>query len=433
MANGVWHTRYEIVVHLTHADLGHPKRPGLLEEITHPIGNRDRQLLECLEHHEEGICQAEGEGRTPWMAIRRRTIDGVTTLVAAHLPLRTKATAEESDKHKAMKERIARTAQEHGLTADMEARSDDGRIRTDVLIAGPAGKVGWEAQYSPITAATVRRRSTRAVEHGITPLWVTSDGTSALVDRAPWLLVDDQPWHVIASRKSMLVRAGARNLQEWRCDANSQRPCPGSGGMRTCGGFHAHWDLPALCLPPKPTPQLDELVVTSATGSWVPMRIPDPRDTRLTARMWVPEQDRARWREIVGTPEPEPDGTDQPDDGELTFTGEELDTRCRYGERTHTFDDTRRLRATAAAAAPHTWTDVPAHLYRIPRQEQRLVLAPGERQRAGQLLNCLPWHIGPCAGCGAPINRYGHRGHHACPACRRKVREGPTTSTSHGS
>ncbi|WP_449334254.1 competence protein CoiA family protein [Streptomyces globisporus] len=128
-----------------------------------------------------------------------------------------------------MKEHIARTAQEHGLTADTEARSDDGRIRTDVLIAGPAGKVGWEAQYSPITAATVRRRSTRAVDHGITPLWVTSDGSSALVDRAPWILVDDQPWHVIASRKSMLVRAGARNLQEWRCDENSQRPCPGSG------------------------------------------------------------------------------------------------------------------------------------------------------------------------------------------------------------
>ncbi|MFG2530090.1 hypothetical protein [Streptomyces sp. NPDC048516] len=422
MANGVWHTGYEIVVHLTHADLGHPNRPGLLEEITRPVGVRDRHLLECVEHHEDGICQAEGEGRTPWMAIRRRTMDGATTLVAAHLPLRTKATAEESDKHKAMKERIARTARDHGLSADLEARSDDGRIRTDVLIAGPAGKVGWEAQYSPITAATVRRRSSRAVEHGITPLWVTSDGTSALVDRAPWVLVDDQPWHVIASRKSILVRAGARNLQEWRCDENSQRPCPGSAGMRTCGGFHAHWDLPALCLPPKPTLQLDELVVTSATGSWVPMRIPDPRDARLAARMWVPEQDRARWREIVGPPEPDLDDTDQPEDGQLTFTGEDLDTRCRYGERTHVFDDARRHRATRAAAAPHTWDEVPTHLYRIPRQEQRLVLAPDERQQAAQLLNCPPWHIGPCAGCGAPINRYGHRGHHACPACRQRVR-----------
>ncbi|MFE3471895.1 hypothetical protein ACFXOI_09585 [Streptomyces bacillaris] len=43
------------------------------------------------------------------MAIRRRTVDGVTTPVAAPLPLplplRTKATAEESDGHKAMEER----------------------------------------------------------------------------------------------------------------------------------------------------------------------------------------------------------------------------------------------------------------------------------------------------------------------------------------
>jgi len=44
-------------------------------------------------------------------------------------PPATEATTEESDKHKAMKERIARTAQEHGLTADLEARSDDGQIR----------------------------------------------------------------------------------------------------------------------------------------------------------------------------------------------------------------------------------------------------------------------------------------------------------------
>jgi hypothetical protein len=56
------------------------------------------------------VCQAEDEGRTPWMTIRHRTVEGVTTLVAAHLPLRTTATAEESDKHKAMKERVTANA-----------------------------------------------------------------------------------------------------------------------------------------------------------------------------------------------------------------------------------------------------------------------------------------------------------------------------------
>ncbi|MFE6130441.1 hypothetical protein ACFQ6Q_19620 [Streptomyces sp. NPDC056437] len=66
----------------------------------------------------------------------------------------------------------------------------------------PSGHLDWvesalwdPLRDSPIAAATVRRRSSRAVEHGITPLWVTSDGSSALIDLAPWVLVDDQPWH----------------------------------------------------------------------------------------------------------------------------------------------------------------------------------------------------------------------------------------------
>ncbi|MEV0748235.1 hypothetical protein OG345_34965 [Streptomyces sp. NBC_01220] len=124
---------------------------------------------------------------------------------------------------------------------------------------------------------------------------------------------------------------------------------------------------------------------------------------------------------------------DQPGDGELTFTGEDLDTRCRYGERTHIFDGTRRHRATPAAAAPHTWDEVPAHLYRIPRQDRRLLLEPVERQQAAHRLNCLPWHIGPCAGCGTPINRYGPSSYHACTACRRKVTAGSAASSGYAS
>ncbi|WP_456156641.1 competence protein CoiA family protein [Streptomyces nigra] len=93
------------------------------------------------------------------MFIRRQRRDDTVVWVAAHLPLTHAATLEESDKHKAMKERIARTASRHGLDVQTEARSDDGRVITDVLVTGAGGRIGWEAQYSPITASTVRRRS----------------------------------------------------------------------------------------------------------------------------------------------------------------------------------------------------------------------------------------------------------------------------------
>ncbi|MFJ9323804.1 hypothetical protein [Streptomyces globisporus] len=76
MANGVWHTGYHIKIELTHADLGHPDRPDLLDEITLPIEQRDRELLQCPQHHGTGICRAEEEDRSPWMTIRRRTVDG---------------------------------------------------------------------------------------------------------------------------------------------------------------------------------------------------------------------------------------------------------------------------------------------------------------------------------------------------------------------
>lgn len=136
MADGVFHTGYGIKINLNLPDLDHPEYPDLRDEITRPIAERDRMLLECIEHRRTGYCRAEGDQHLPWMSIRRRTVNGVTTLVAAHLPLRTVATAEESDKHKAMKERIARVAGRHGLRAEVEALASDRKIRTDVLRVG---------------------------------------------------------------------------------------------------------------------------------------------------------------------------------------------------------------------------------------------------------------------------------------------------------
>ena len=419
MANGVWHTGYHIKIELTHADLGHPDRPGLLDEITLPIEQRDRELLQCLQHHDTGICRAEEEDRSPWMTIRRRTIDGSTTLVAAHLPVRTKPTAEESDKHKALKERIARAAQRHDLSAQIEARSTDGRVRNDVLVTGGAAQIGWEAQYSPITASTVRRRSAAAVERGIMPLWVTNNDRAALIDRAPWARVDDWSWREILSERAMLVRGGVRHLQEWACTPTAQRPCPVNGS--SCGGLHVQWDLPVLCLPPKPHTAVDDLVVASAEGEYVPMKIPAQHNPRSSTRLWAPTADRDRWRDIIGEDETLPEAEPAPDAG-LTFTEENLDSTCRYGEDTRVFDDRRPRRDHTDASGLHTFPEVPQRIFRIPRRPQRLTASPEQRVAAAERYGCPLWHIGPCAGCGTPIHRYGPGSAHACATCRRRVR-----------
>lgn len=42
----------------------------------------------------------------------------------------------------------------------------------------------------------------------------------------------------------------------------------------------------------------------------------------------------------------------------------------------------------------------------------------GRRREAASLYGCPVWAIGPCAGCAAPIHRYGPGSAHACPTCR---------------
>lgn len=152
------------------------------------------------------------------MFVRRRRSHGQVTWVAAHLPLTHAATPQESDKHKAMKERIARTPARHGLDVETEARSPDGRVVTDVLVTGAGARVGWEAQYSPITANTVRRRSAKARERNIAPLWVTSDDSSALIDRAPWTL----------RTSSLSLRSAGRNRALAPRSSTTWAPCCGS-------------------------------------------------------------------------------------------------------------------------------------------------------------------------------------------------------------
>ncbi|UXY24342.1 hypothetical protein N8I84_41065 [Streptomyces cynarae] len=110
-------------------------------------------------------------------------------------------------------EQLHNRLQRRGLDVQTETRSEDGRVITDVLVTSAGARVGWEAQHSPITASTVRRRSAKARERNIAPLRVTPDATSALIDRAPRTRVDDVPWQRIISPLAQIIRGGVRHLQ----------------------------------------------------------------------------------------------------------------------------------------------------------------------------------------------------------------------------
>lgn len=415
MANGVFHTKYGIKINLSHADLGHPNRPGLLEEITQPVGRRARDLLQCLTDYQGEQCQCALADKTPWMFVRRQRRQGTLVWVAAHLPVTHTATPQESDKHKAMKERIARTASRHGLDVRTEARSTDGRVITDVLVAGAGGRVGWEAQYSPISTATVRRRSAHARANNIAPLWVTGDETSALIDRAPWARVDDVPWQRIASPLTMMIRAGVRHLQVWKCTRASERPCPQTG--QACGKWHSGWYLPALCLPQERATSLDELVVTSADGEHLPVRSRNRQDPKRISYLWALASDVRHWRELTGEDDTPPEAGASDEDS-ITYTEAELDSSCRYGKEGRHTSDPRPRREMASATGLHTFDHAPHHPHRQPSRPVQLRLDPGARRVVAAELGCPPWEVGPCMLCTTPIHRYGPRSPLVCPACR---------------
>jgi hypothetical protein len=209
MANGVWHTRYGIEINLSLPDLGHPDRPDLLREITAAIAERDVQLLECLAHHDGRQCLSEAGGKSPWMFIRRGRVSGRRPLVASHLPVTHKPTPAESEQHRATKERVVDTAVGYGLEAETEVCTSNRRSVSDAVVTGPDGlRIGWEIQYHHLSPSSVHRRSVNAVDHGITPLWVAKDRTASLIDRAPWVRVDDMPWKDIAVNGRVVLPGG---------------------------------------------------------------------------------------------------------------------------------------------------------------------------------------------------------------------------------
>ncbi|WP_407288847.1 hypothetical protein [Streptomyces sp. BP-8] len=398
MANGVFHTKYGIEINLTHEDLGHEDRPGLLAEITRSVGERPRDLLQCLQDYKGGSCGCAQADKSSWMFVRRQRRDGRLTLVAAHLPMTHVATPQESDRHKAMKERIARTASRHGLDVQVEVRSTDRRIVTDVLISGPAARVGWEAQYSPISASTAHRRSAHARANGIAPLWITGDPASALIDRAPWARVDDVPWQRIVSPLAMIVRGGVRHLQIWKCTPASERPCPETG--QVCGRFHSGWFLPALCIPEERSTALDELVVTSADGEHLPLRIRDRSGSRRVSHLWALAADVYRWRELTGQTDAPAEATFD-DEETLSFTQEDLDGTCRYAEEGTFVSDPRPRRELASATGLRSFDHV-EDIRRPQSRPVRLQLTENERRVISIQLRCPPWEIGPCIN-GLPL------------------------------
>jgi len=414
MANALWHRGYGIEVDLTREDLGHPDRPDLPREICTAVADRDPRLLECLAHHDGHECGAREGGKSPWMFVSRRRRGGAVRLIASHLPVTHRATAAESDRHKATKERIAIAAERGGLEVVLEARARDGRGVSDALVTAPDGtSIGWEIQYHHLGPGSVRRRSERIRERRVTPAWVTDNRAAALIDRAPWTRIDHMPWKDIADGRELVIRGGVRGLHVWTCTRRSDFHCPDRPGH--CGKTHTDWRLPVDCVPRRPLVTIDDLVVGSAHRRYVPVVIPTRRDPRVGRHMWVSPDEYAAWQDIAGTPPGQPDKAEETEETEeVRWSGEGPDRSCTWGrEGRFAPTDARPVRDTGETDTRRR-PQPPAGSWR----GHGLELTAPERRAAALAFGCAAWEIGPCTGCGGVIDRYRRNAGIYCHECR---------------
>ena len=310
MATAVYHVGLGVELNLTEPDLGYPEDPSLWERLH---GNCPPGTLQCPQ------CLDERPESPQWMYLRER--NGRREAVH-HNPKIDPHTSGESDAHKALKERIARAGERGGFEVVVEDRPKHGRRRTDVLIRGPKVKLGCEPQLSQISQQTLRKRSRIASTDGVTPLWVTDNVKSVVIDRAPWARFNKMSWHQYLTNEPIPILGGYRTLTIVDCERTGT-VCPDKRLGRRCTGWHGSWRPHGLA-------SLDDLVVRAAGAELVPVRY--VRSDGGSYWFWVPATDLER---VESAPEPLGPGHFTKTVTTVAAQPRPVDRECRYLDEIH--------------------------------------------------------------------------------------------------
>lgn len=388
------------VLDLDEDDLGHADVPDLWERLRRDKRPMPERGLYCP------TCIKERPREPEWMYVYERA-DGLK--IAAHYNPDHKPHPHESDVHVAYKERIARAAEQGGFRAELEARTVNGKARSDVRVIGDGGKeFGFEPQLQDPGAAAIRRRDRARREVGILPVWHVTDPYHDLIDNAAWARTDkDLPAHYIRDSQRLEVRGGIYELIMEKCDRFSSSICPVQRTGR-CGQYHPTWKIAAR--------QLDDLVREIAAGESVSVV---QKFARFTRWFWTSAADRQRYVDNGGEflePEkeirariPRQREYQAVDHRDVECTRDRVDSFVP-GEKRPPRDSGESFRAAITISSTRA-TGRPA--------ERAADLAGDERQALAKELGCSTTEIGPCALCDAPIVRYGDKARGTlCSSCK---------------
>ncbi|MFK4243846.1 hypothetical protein ACI2KV_13300 [Micromonospora chokoriensis] len=317
MAEAVRHVRLGIDLNLSRADLGHPDQPGLWQEM------RSRTIhsgeLRCM-----GACYTRNPDCPEWMYLKGNP-DGTGSRQAVHLnpsAARNHPDAIESDKHKALKERVATVSERAGFSVEVEARSSTGKRVTDVLVRGEGGLLlGHELQVSKLSIPTIKKRVRIAREDGLMPMWTTDNPAVQIEHRVAWATIPTTNAGWVRTGNELLVSGGVRDADIDLCGRRDLF-CPVTR-KRPCGKLHVYL-IATRGL------NLDKLVVGAAAGEWRSLEETDSRGRPMY--YWVTAEDMERYLNDRSGRRPVPNIELDPGQGDVvTMKPRELDLDCNYG------------------------------------------------------------------------------------------------------
>lgn len=277
----LWHTELG-ELDIRKPDLGRPDLPHLwqllLEDRRTPISRRQ---LQCGD-----ICRRQGY--VEWMHIYERQ----GRRIAAHeaKTAERRHVANEGPEHLAYKERTVRVAVEAGHRAEMEVRTADGKVRSDVLIYGATPRpTAIEIQRSFEPEHAIRRRDKASTDHDVLAAWHTDDTRMFNRNEVAWTRTDNNlPPLAIRDGKDLQVRGGFRHLDLEKCDERRARPCLTKRTGR-CGKWHPVSSATQI--------HYDDFVRGVAAGEVVQAGI---KEFRTTFHFWTTEVELDRYEDTVG-------------------------------------------------------------------------------------------------------------------------------------
>ncbi len=297
MSDGVYYVPAAVELQPRLPDWGQPDQPALRERLANdrPHGIRGQKLLclLCMRHRAQN-----GLGRSPvWMTL----VEGQFGPVFRHEDGRSPHPEHEpeTDTHKALKERKARTWRSVGGDVQLEVWRPRARRRPDVVAVGPVLTVAGEVQHSKVAPGDIRARQRALHKAGDRVVWTTdrSADNIAFLHPVPHLSVPAlSDYRLYLTESRLEIGAGAITFEAQRCGWadlwTGTNRCPVTRKAVPCGRLHLYPTFnprsysrekaaTTAAFPCGPRPHLDHLLEGILHGSWLPYRHRD----RVT---WIP-------------------------------------------------------------------------------------------------------------------------------------------------